>query len=163
MITTIRLLKGIFWFLLISSIAIISCDGKKHPSMADKMSTKKTLKISSRDTIQAVDLFDFYLQSLSLDREMEAQSVLKGKKFYIKGRIKMPDEDLKDRLGYVQLKAHKKDDNTLIICRLTSKIDQEMQSKIVENTSVILFGEYIGYTHFPNMKDCHLISVNPPN
>lgn len=163
MISLIRLLNETIWFLLVSSIVLIGCDGKKQPSIDSKMPNKKTLRISSRDTIQAVDLFDFYLQSLSLDREMEAQRVLKGKKFYIKGRIKMPDKDWKDRLEYVQLKAHQKDDNTLIICRLFSKLDQERLSKIDENTYVILFGEYVGYTHFPNMKDCHLISVNPPN
>jgi hypothetical protein len=163
MVSQTLLLKETIWFLLISFIVLIGCDGKKHPSMPAKTSPKEKLRISIRDTIQATDLFDYYVHSLSLDREKEAQKVLKGKKFYIKGRIKMPDKDWKDRLEFVLLKAHQKDNNSLIICQLSDKMDQEKLSGLAENTSIILFGEYIGFNNFPNLKDCRLISANSLN
>ncbi|RAJ99978.1 hypothetical protein LX87_01676 [Larkinella arboricola] len=161
MIANILLPKETIWFLLILSIGLISCDAKKQASKAEKASSKKTLRISSRDTIQATDLFEYYLHSLALDKEKEAQRMLKGKKFYIKGRIKIPDKEWKDRLEYVQLRAHQKYNTELILCHLTNNIDREKLSILSENTSVILFGEYIGYNHFPTMKDCHLVSVTP--
>lgn len=163
MISLVRLLNVTIWFLLVLFIVMIGCDGKKQPSMDSKIPNKKTLRISRRDTIQATDLFDYYLHASFLDREKEAQKVLKGKKFYIKGRIKIPDRDWKDRSEFVLLKAHQKNNNTLIVCHLSNKIDQEKLSGLAENTSVILFGEYVGFDTFPNLKECYLISVNSLN
>lgn len=138
----------------------MNCDGKKQSSLDSKTSTKKTLRISSRDTVQATDLFDYYLQNMDRDQEQVVQKTLKGKKFHIKGRIRVADKEWKDRLEYVQLKAFEKDKNTLLVCHLSNKVDRERLLGLDENTSVTLFGEFVGFGTFPNLKDCRLISQN---
>ena len=147
----LRFLKKAPWFLLALPLFLMGFDGQKP--------AKTTRNLFKGDTIQATDLWSYYLKQALMDRKKKADAALKGKKFHVEGVIKMADKEWKDHAEYVLLKAHERGE--FIQCHLTNEEDKVLLAGLPEDTPVIVFGTCVGYNYFIALEDYKLVTVKP--